>query len=112
MCDTGMCSGSVPASVPTLSLAQAGGYKATPADMELLRKYKRGISIGFTGRSSLRAKGLLPRKSKKYRGKYVHRSAKRNSAYRPEVYVLGPKYSGTGTDRILKGPSKTRRRQR
>jgi len=95
-----MCSGSVPA--PALSLVQSGGYKPTPADMELLRKYKRGISIGFTGRSSLRAKGLLPRKSKKYRGK--------------KVYVLGPKYSGTGTDRILKGPSKTRhqrqRRQR
>jgi hypothetical protein len=92
MCDTGMCSGPAPA----LALTQTGGYKATPADMELLRKYKRGISIGFTGRSSLRAKGLLPRKSKKYRGKYV----------------LGPKYSGTGADRILKGPSKTRRRQR
>jgi hypothetical protein len=91
MCDTGMCSGSAPA----LTLTQAGGYKATPADMELLRKYKRGISIGFTGRSSLRAKGLLPRKSKKYRGKYV----------------LGPKYSGTGADRILKGPSKTRRQR-
>ncbi len=86
-----MCS----APAPALSLVQSGGYKATPADMELLRKYKRGISIGFTGRSSLRAKGLLPRKSKKYRGK--------------KVYVLGPKYSGTGTDRILKGPSKTRR---
>ena len=93
MCDTGMCSGSAPA--PALSLVQSGGYKATPADMELLRKYKRGISIGFTGRSSLRAKGLLPRKSKKYRGKYV----------------LGPKYSGTGADRILKGPSKTRRQR-
>jgi hypothetical protein len=77
------------------TLVQTGGYKATPADMELLRKYKRGISIGFTGRSSLRAKGLLPRKSKKYRGKYV----------------LGPKYSGTGSDRILKGPSKTRRQR-
>lgn len=88
MCDTGFCSAS--ASV------QAGGYKATPADLELLRKYKRGISIGFTGRSSLKAKGLLPRKSKKYRGK--------------EVYVLGPKYSGTGTERILRGPTKTRRR--
>lgn len=62
--------------------------------MALLRKYKRGQSIGFTGRSSLRAKGLLPRKSKKYRGK--------------KVYVLGPKYSGTGSEKVLKGPSKTR----
>ena len=95
MCDTGFCK-------------QAGGYKPTPADIELLRKYKRGQSIGFTGRSSLRAKGLLPRKSKKYRGKYVPHSAKRNSASTPEVYVLGPKYSGTGKNKVLKGPSKTR----
>ena len=85
MCDTGFCN-------------QAGGYKPTPADIELLRKYKRGQSIGFTGRSSLRAKGLLPRKSKKYRGK--------------EVYVLGPKYSGTGAEKVLKGPSKTRSNRR
>ena len=86
MCDTGFCT--APASAPV----QTGGYKPTPADMALLRKYKRGQSIGFTGRSSLRAKGLLPRKSKKYRGKYV----------------LGPKYSGTGAEKVLRGPSKTR----
>jgi hypothetical protein len=84
-----------------------GGYKATAQDLEMLRKYKRGVSIGFTGRSSLRAKGLLPRVSRKYRG----------------TYVLGPKYSGTGQDRVLdphtlkvsaglRRPTKTRRLRR
>lgn len=72
------------------------GYKPTARDLEMLRKYKRGESIGFTGRSSLRAKGLLPRVSRKYRG----------------AYVLGPKYSGTGRELILRGPTRTRRRLR
>lgn len=65
-----------------------GGYCAsfvTRSNRNLLRAYKAGKSIGFTKRSSLRAKGLLPRVSRKYRGKYV----------------LGPKYSGIGRDRIL-----------
>lgn len=73
-----------------------GGYKPTAKDLEMLRKYKRGVSIGFTGRSSLRAKGLLPRVSRKYRG----------------TYVLGPKYSGTGQDRVIARPTKTRRLRR
>ncbi len=57
--------------------------------MDMLRRYKRGESIGFTGRSSLRAKGLLPRESAEYKG----------------MYVLGPKYSGTGTEKVLLRPS-------
>ena len=57
--------------------------------MDMLRRYKRGESIGFTGRSSLRAKGLLPRESAEYKG----------------MYVLGPKYSGTGTEKVLVRPS-------
>ncbi len=62
--------------------------------MDLLRRYKRGESIGFTARSSLRAKGILPRESAAYKGKYV----------------LGPKYSGTGAEKVLKGPAfKTRK---
>ena len=42
--------------------------------MKYLKKYKQGKSIGFTMRSSLKAKGLIPRSngtykvSKKYRG--------------------------------------------
>jgi hypothetical protein len=64
-------------------------YKATQRNRKMLAKYKRGESIGFTGRASLKAKGLLPRSNGRY--------------------VLGPKYSGTGKEKVLRGPSKTRR---
>ena len=36
-------------------------YKATARDRQYLRKHKKGKSIGFTMRSSLKAKGLLAR---------------------------------------------------
>jgi hypothetical protein len=51
-----------------------GGYRATRRDKKYLKLYKQGKSIGFTMRSSLKAKGLIPRAngtqrvSKKYRG--------------------------------------------
>jgi hypothetical protein len=45
----------------------SGGYRATKRNLKYLRKYKRGESIGFTMRSSLKAKGLLPRANGKYR---------------------------------------------
>ncbi len=38
-----------------------GGYKPTAKNLAALRKYKAGKSIGFTMRSSLKAKGLIPR---------------------------------------------------
>lgn len=38
-----------------------GGYRATKRDKKYLRLYKQGKSIGFTMRSSLKAKGLIPR---------------------------------------------------
>lgn len=89
-----MCS---PLAPPDASLPQAGGYTPTAKNMEMLRRYKRGESIGFTGRSSLRAKGLLPRVSAEYKG----------------MYVLGPKYSGTGSEKVLKGnPFKTKKGRR
>ena len=53
-----------------------GGYKATRKNRNLLRRLKKGISIGFTATASLKAKGLIPRTSRKLRGKKV----------------LGPKY--------------------
>jgi hypothetical protein len=53
-----------------------GGYRATARNRELLRKLRRGESIGFTATASLKAKGLLPRTSRKYFGKKI----------------LGPKY--------------------
>ncbi len=49
-----------------------GGYHPTQRDLYYLRRYKQGKSIGFTMRSSLKAKGLIPRSngtkrvSKKY----------------------------------------------
>jgi hypothetical protein len=52
----------------------SGGYKPTKRNMKALRKYKKGKSIGYTMRSSLKAKGLIARAngsykvSKKYRG--------------------------------------------
>ena len=38
-----------------------GGYTPTEKDLAALKKYKAGKSIGFTMRSSLKAKGLIPR---------------------------------------------------
>jgi hypothetical protein len=54
----------------------AGGYRATAKNRQLLARLRRGESIGFTAVASLKAKGLIPRTSKKLRGKKV----------------LGPKY--------------------
>lgn len=51
--------------------ALTGGYRATRRNRQLLRQHRRGKSIGFTAKASLKAKGLLPRTSGKYRGKYV-----------------------------------------
>ena len=86
-CGSSFCT--APAASLTPPLTQAGGYTPTAKNMDMLRRYKRGESIGFTGRSSLRAKGILPRESAAYKGKYV----------------LGPKYSGTGAEKVLKGPA-------
>lgn len=54
-----------------------GGYKPTTRNLEYLRKWKRGESIGFTMTASLKAKGLIPRTSKTMHGRKI----------------LGPKYS-------------------
>ncbi len=48
-----------------------GGYKATKKNRALLRRWRKGQSIGFTATSSLKAKGLIPRTSKKYKGKRI-----------------------------------------
>jgi len=62
-------------------LRKQGGYRPTRNNRNMLRRYKKGISIGFTGRSSLKAKGMLPRSN--------------------GTYKLGPKYSGTGKEKLL-----------
>ncbi len=38
-----------------------GGYRATKRDLKYLKLWKKGKSIGFTMKSSLKAKGLIPR---------------------------------------------------
>jgi len=56
-----------------------GCYVPTEKDKEALRKWRKGKSIGFTMRSSLKAKGLIPRSSGKLvvSDKYKCSSAKR-----------------------------------
>ena len=49
----------------------SGGYKATRRNRMLLAKLRRGESIGFTATASLKSKGLIPRTSRKFRGKKV-----------------------------------------
>jgi hypothetical protein len=44
-----------------------GGYRPTLRNKAALRKYKAGKSIGFTMRSSLKAKGLIPRSNGTYK---------------------------------------------
>lgn len=53
-----------------------GGYRMTARNRKYLKKYRAGKPIGFTMRASLKAKGLIPRTSRKFRGRKV----------------LGPKY--------------------
>jgi len=52
-------------------LPQGGGYRATRRNRNMLRRYRSGKSIGFTGVASLKAKGLLPRTSRKNKGKKI-----------------------------------------
>ena len=48
-----------------------GGYRPTRKNREALKKWKQGKSIGFTMQASLKAKGLIPRTSRKNRGKKI-----------------------------------------
>ena len=48
-----------------------GGYRPTKKNLAALKKWKKGQSIGFTMTSSLKAKGLIPRTSRKYKGKKI-----------------------------------------
>ncbi|NBO71341.1 hypothetical protein EBV26_12805 [bacterium] len=48
-----------------------GGYRATAKNRAMLSRWKRGESIGFTGVASLKAKGLIPRTSRRNRGKKI-----------------------------------------
>lgn len=59
-----------------------GGYRATARNRYYLRRWKQGKSIGFTMRSSLKAKGLIPRSNGTYKvsDKYkVRHTRKKNN---------------------------------
>jgi hypothetical protein len=42
-------------------------YRATKRNLKYLRLWRKGKSIGFTMRSSLKAKGLIPRANGTYK---------------------------------------------
>jgi hypothetical protein len=44
-----------------------GGYRPTKRNKKYLKLWKQGKSIGFTMRSSLKAKGLIPRSNGTYK---------------------------------------------
>jgi len=46
-------------------------YTPTTKNRQTYRRWKKGKSIGFTARSSLKAKGMIPRTSAKNRGKKI-----------------------------------------
>ena len=46
---------------PSVVNSLFGGYKATKRNRKYVKRWKQGKSIGFTMRSSLKAKGLIPR---------------------------------------------------
>ncbi len=55
------------AATPATGGKRKGGYRPTKKDKAALKKLKQGKSIGFTMRSSLKAKGLLRRANGTYR---------------------------------------------
>jgi len=54
-------------SSPGLFGGARGGYRATRKNKKYLKLFKQGKSIGFTMRSSLKAKGLIPRSNGTYK---------------------------------------------
>jgi hypothetical protein len=57
----------------------SGGYRKTKKNLKYLRLWRAGKSIGFTMRSSLKAKGLIPRANGTLRvsAKYQTRKSKK-----------------------------------
>jgi hypothetical protein len=70
------CACSSPPPTAATSPLMRGGYKATKRNLKYLRRYKAGKSIGFTMRSSLKAKGLIPRANGTYRVSEKYRTKK------------------------------------
>jgi hypothetical protein len=75
------CSASLPTAA-TSPLLRGGTYRATKRNLKYLRRYKAGKSIGFTMRSSLKAKGLIPRANGTYRVSEKYKNKTRRNARR------------------------------
>jgi hypothetical protein len=60
-CGTAMCTAPQMGGGKRVTKKVKGGYRATKRDKKYLLLWKKGKSIGFTMRSSLKAKGLIPR---------------------------------------------------
>ncbi len=65
-----------------------GGYKPTKKNLQTLRRWRRGESIGFTATSSLKAKGLIPRTSKALKGKKIVSAKYRGGTCTPQTCSL------------------------
>lgn len=57
----GACSTCLNSLLGRFDRRRRGGYRATKKDKAALKRFRAGKSIGFTMRSSLKAKGLIPR---------------------------------------------------
>ncbi len=65
----------------SLGYIGSGGYKPTKKNLQTLRRWRRGESIGFTATSSLKAKGLIPRTSTALKGKKIVSAKYRGGSY-------------------------------
>jgi hypothetical protein len=74
------------ASIPTAATSplMQGGYRATKRNLKYLKRYKAGKSIGFTMRSSLKAKGLIPRANGTYRVSKKYQTKTRRNVRRKQ----------------------------
>ena len=61
----------------TLTPKTTGGYRPTKRNLTYLSKWRKGKSIGFTMRSSLKAKGLIPRSNGTYKVSAKYRRRRR-----------------------------------
>jgi hypothetical protein len=59
---------------PRTPVLFGGSYRPTKRNLKYLKKWRRGASIGFTMRSSLKAKGLIPRANGTYKVSPKYRS--------------------------------------
>jgi hypothetical protein len=62
-------------------VGKRGGYRPTRKNRNALKRWKQGKSIGFTMTSSLKAKGLIPRTSRKNKGKKIVSNKYKSTRY-------------------------------